>query len=865
MSSKHNKTPKLANWLLLRFLRGDLAEEVLGDLEEKYFNTKETHSTTRARLNYWYQVFNYLRPFALKNYRSSSNFIEMNTYNIKIALRHFAKHKSTFFINLFGLSTGLAAVILIALWVFNEMAVDQFHEKKDRLYQVMLNHQESDLINTGPGTPARLAEALKAEIPEIKEAVVDTDPAWFGDVFAVRSGDESYKVRGKFSEPAFFKMFSYPFKHGDKDTALPDKNSVVISETLAVKLFETTDVVGKTLSWSIYVFGGEAKITGVMETLPKKSTEQFDLVLPAELFLEMSAHDISWGNYNTLTYVELHKGANKDLVNEKIENFIKERSAESNVSPFLAKYSDRYLYGNYENGKSAGGRILYVQLFSVIAIFIMIIACVNFMNLSTAKASVRLKEIGLKKSLGVKRGSLIIQFLTESVLLSLISLGIALIIVNVALPLFSELMGNTISFQFTSEFILTLLGIMVFTGLLAGSYPALFLSKFDAIKILKGNLSLGSGGVLVRKVLVIFQFTLSIILIVSVIIISEQIDFIQNKNLGYDGENIIMLPLEGKALEQIDTYVDRLEGIEGVIGASAASATFIEGLSYTTGMDWEGKSPHAMIRFERARVYYDLLNTMGIEVLEGRDFSDTYQNEDKKIIFNETAIKTMGLEDPIGKTVKMWGEDKEIIGVVKDFHFTTLHNKVTPMFFHYGTQELYVSIIKLKGENIPHTIADIKTFYKDFNPGYSFEFKFLDQEYQQLYDTDQRVAGLSKFFAVLAIVISCLGLFGLATFTAERRLKEISIRKVLGAESWRLIGMMHSQFTVMILLAILIASPISYFLAEIILNNYAYRIDLNWWFFALSGLIVLTVSWATITTQTVKAATVNPVDHLNNE
>ncbi|MTI20984.1 FtsX-like permease family protein, partial [Fulvivirga sp. RKSG066] len=786
--------------------------------------------------------------------------------NFKLAYRNFLKYKSSFLINLIGLTSGLTCFFLIALWINDELNVNKFHAKDDQIYQIYMHHEESGKLRSGPAIPSLLPETLEEEYPEVIMGVEDTETNWFANNFALSNGKEMIKAPGKFGGKGYFSLFSYPLRHGDPAQVFDDKNSIVISEGLAVKLFGTTEnVIGKSLSWHLLDDTGDVTVTGIMQTLPNASTETFEFAIPFQNFNDLLGDGVHWGNYTAYGFVELAEGTDVDAFNEKIAGLIKEKRPGINVTPFVTKYSDLYLRGDFDNGKIVGGRILYVKLFTAIALFILVIACINFMNLSTARAARRLKEIGVKKSLGASRKSLINQFLTESFMIATLATILAAGFVIALLPYFNQLTGKLLSIQITPQVIFMIVGIAASTGLLAGSYPALYLSGFKPIQIIKGKLTSSFGELWTRKGLVVFQFTLSIVMIVGVLVVYKQLEYIQSKNLGIKRENVLKLPVEGRILENMKTFITEVESIPGVVSASTSSHNFMKSTNSTTGVHWEGKDPDVQILFEQARSYYGLIETLGIELVAGRDFSEEYADENSKIIFNETAIEVMELEDPIGQTVKLWGKDKVIVGVAKDFIYSTLHEKVQPMLFHYDTEFLPNAFIKVKSENMSETLESLKSFYADFNPGYTLDYEFLDQNYYAQYLSEKRISSLSQVFAVVAIIISCLGLFGLAAFTAERREKEIGIRKILGAKHFSIVKLLSGDFTKMVLAAIIIALPLSYFVAEYWLTNFAYRITLSWIFFAAAGLTALFIAWLTVSIQTIKAARVNPINCLKDD
>jgi len=541
---------------------------------------------------------------------------------------------------------------------------------------------------------------------------------------------------------------------------------------------------------------------------------------------------------------------------------------------FVSRYSDKYLYGHYENGVQSGGRIEYVWLFSIIAVFILAIACINFMNLSTAQASRKMKEVGVKKTMGANRNALIAQFLGESTLMAFLSLAVAVILVVLLLPQFNEFTNKRLHFTINPGMILSVAGIVLFTGIAAGSYPAFYLSRFDPTKCLKGKLIVSFGERWIRKGLVVTQFVISVIFIVGFLIINQQLEFTQTKNLGYSKDNILVFERQGRRANWNDqeAFMSTLRNIPGVIGASCMNGSILDPEeSEHSGFTWEGQAPGGReSQYPSPRISQKFIETMGIELKEGRTFSNQYaeQEEESKIIVNEAAVKLMGFRDPVGKTIYYGSVDnpkeKQIIGVVKDFHFGSLHGEVKPVFFMYGSREKDV-VVKIRAGSEKTAIKSLREAYAKFHPEFPFEFTFLDDDYQALYDSENKIAVLSKYFAAIAIIIPCLGLLGLAAFTLQTRRKEIGIRKVLGASEGNIVRLLSGDFTRLVLIAIIIALPISYFVASKWLESFAYRIDLKWWFFAVAGFAALLVTWFTIGLQTFKAARMNPVKYLQNE
>ncbi len=867
LKSRTNIPPKFAKRFLKWFLRDDLAEEVQGDLEEQYYSRLERTTHFRAKLNYWYQVFNYLRPFALKATKSNylnPNFTAMFRQSILISFRNFKREKTPFIINLLGLSSGLACALLIFLWVNDERTIDKFHEKDSQLYRVMANHENTDGIETWNGTPGLLAPALKDEVHGVVYAVSGTDPNWFGEV-SLGIGDRQIKAKGEFASKDFFNAFSYPLIQGERETVLADKSSIVISQSLANRLFtDKENAVGKTIEWQMREWKHEFMVSGIFKDVPANSTVQFDFILPFDYFQDELVTYPYWNNNYAITYLVLNSEVNIDAFNNKIADFVKNKNGEPNVSLFIQQYSDNYLFGNFENGKQAGGRIEYVRLFSIIAIFILIIACINFMNLSTAKATTRIKEVGVKKAIGAGRRSLVFQYLGESMMMTVLALLAAILLVHLFLPQFNGITGKNLSFEFNPNILLVLLSICFATGLIAGSYPALYLSGFNPVMILKGKLTTKLSEVRARKGLVVFQFVLSVVLIVSVLVVFKQIAYVRGKNLGFEKDNIIYIEKEGKVAENPETYLSEVRNFPGVINA-AQSSFQVGKLGITYGIDWKGKDPDANIPFFEVSVGYNAIEILGLNIKEGRSFSGEFTSDSTAVIFNEAAIKIMGLNDPIGQNIDHYSGGNNIVGVVRDFNMESLYHEIKPLMFRFEPSNTNIAMIKIEAGKEQEVLGELKKFYQQYNPGYSFNYQFLDADYQALYTSEQRVSTLSKYFAGLAIIISCLGLFGLASFTAERRTKEIGIRKILGASIWRIVRLLSSDFTMMVLLSITIALPLSYWMADKWLDGFAYHIDLKWWFFVIAGLAALLISWFTVGLQTIKAARINPVESLKDE
>jgi putative ABC transport system permease protein len=792
----------------------------------------------------------------------------------KITWRTLAKDRRFTLLNLLGLSTGLACTLLIYLWVTDELQMDKFHQNGEQLYQVMENRVQGSNIWTAQSSPAPEADALAKEMPEVQYAVstitfgADNSTLSVPSTGPTASTDKNIKSRGLYAGPNFFRVFSYGLTQGNPAQVLTDKSSIVISDLLARRLFGTTEnLIGKTVTFQ---HEQPYTITGIFTSPGIHSSAQFDFVLSILSQKDEQENLTNWGNTFCNTYLVLKPGASVAAFNAKIAGLIVRKSSNQIKyrTLFIQKYSDIYLHGRYEAGVPVGGRIEYVRLFSLIALFILVIACINFMNLSTAKAAGRAREVGIKKVVGAGRPTLIIQFLGESIGMAFASLVLAIVWVGLALPAFNNITGKQLSlYHLDTGFILAALGITLFTGLVAGSYPALYLSGFKPILVLKGKLRTAAGEILVRKGLVIFQFTLSIILIIAVGVVYRQINYIQTKPLGYDRDHVLSIDKEGqlKDVHRQATFLTEARRIPGVINASSLSHTLTGHNGGTSGVEWPGKNRNDMTEFELVAGDLDMINTLGMSIKEGRDFSADYPSDSSGIIFNEAAIRFMGLKNPIGQQVTLWDKPVKIVGVVGDFHFQSLHEKVKPLFIVLRPDWTSRFVIKVAADREKTAIAGLEQLYRQFNPGWSFAYTFMDESYQALYVSENRVSVLSRCFAVLAILISCLGLFGLAAFTAQRRNKEIGIRKVLGASVGGVVMLLSGDFLKLVLVAMLISFPLAWWTTSQWLKGFAYRIDIGLGIFALAGAFIILLTFLTISFQSIRAALANPAKSLKTE
>ncbi|HEV8505819.1 MAG TPA: ABC transporter permease [Chitinophagaceae bacterium] len=782
----------------------------------------------------------------------------------KTAWRNLLQNKTFSLINIFGLALGMTCSLVIMLWLKDEMNKDKFHQNDKRLYRVMENQQYSGNVSTFDATPGILAENIVKDIPDIQMA---SQMLWEEEpLFTV---DNTYdKEKGRFVERDFLRMFSFKLTKGDPATALARPDAVVISKKLAEKYFKGQDPIGKMIRIDNM---DNVIVTGVLDEIPKSSSLTFDFLMSFEQWRKKNDWAKEWGNNGPRCYVMLAQNASIDKVNAKIKNYIKTKNKDSNVELFLQNYGESYLYSDWENGKQNGGRIEYVKIFSIVAIIILVIACINFMNLATARSLRRAREIGVRKVVGAGKRQLIGQFIGESLFVSFIAICFSLAIVILLLPSFNTLTEKHLSIDFTEpSFLLILLGLTVVTGVISGSYPALFMSSLKPIIVLKGLLKFRPGATYFRKALVVFQFSLSIILILGMIVIYRQIDFIHNKNLGFAKEDLLYIPLEGELQKTYPTFKEQLLKQPGIKYVTSAQSNPLEVGSSTAGVRWPGKDTTKLILFSSNPITYDYIKTMGIQMVAGRDFSNEYGLDTMNYLVNEAAAKKIGYKDPIGKELTMWGDKGMIVGVMKDYHHNSLHVPIEPLILRLhkmswgGTYWGNVIVRTEKGKT-KQAIASIEKLYKQFNPGFPFKYYFTDDEIANRYKAEYTVSKLSRYFAFLAIFISCLGLFGLVTFTAEQKTKEIGIRKVLGASVTGIVGMLSKDFLTLVLIAAVIAFPVAWWAMHRWLNDFAYRVNIGWWVFVVAGILAMLIALLTISFQSIKAAIANPVKSLRTE
>jgi putative ABC transport system permease protein len=770
--------------------------------------------------------------------------------NLKIAWRNLLKDKQFTLINVIGLSAGLSCALLILLWVQDEMSYDKFFANDERLYKLMENGSEE--------SSGLLSDAVKQQVRGVEYAAAVAPAVWFPE-YILSVGDNKIKAKGQYVGKDYFNIFSYKLIDGDKNKVLESRTSIVISDELATKLFGSSEnVLGKPI---LFDQDTTFYVSGVFEKIPEHSSQQFDFVLSFEYFKAIKEWVTRWGDRGPHNYVLTEKGVDISTLNTLVAGVITKNTGDTSRKVTAVRFSDVYLYGNVAKNATGEGRIKYVRLFTILAVFVLVIACINFMNLSTAKAARRLKEIGIKKVLGAERRQLIFQFISESLMLTLLATVFAGVFAYYLLPTFNQITGKEIRIILNGEMVAYFILVILCTGLLAGSYPAFYLSGFSPLAVLKGRLKTSIAEVLSRKGLVVFQFTLSTVLIVAVIVIYNQMQFMQATDAGYNKNNVLRMPVEGNIRGKEASFIAELKSIPGVTNASSAYHKIV-GRGYSHGgMNWPGRDPNYHIQaFE---VDYDFVETMGMTMKEGRTFSRRFGGDSSTIILNETAVRAMGLKKPLGMVIQKLGRDLQVIGVVRDFHFESLHEPIKPAYlFLYPGGNILASV---QSANQQRTIASIERLYEKYNPGFPFTFYFLDEAYQKQYLSESRLSALSKYFAGLAIIISCLGLFGLAAFIAQKRRKEIGVRKVIGASVANITTMLSKDFLQLTLISLAIALPLSWWLMSTWLQNFSYRTSLTPYVFIIAGTAVIVITLLTISFQSIRAAMANPVKSLRTE
>ena len=783
----------------------------------------------------------------------------------KTSWRNLIRNKAFSTINVLGLALGLTSSLFIFLWVKDERSMDNFHKNATYLFDVYERVFSDGKLETAPWTPGPLANELKRTIPEIKYASgFSRDDQ---GLFEVK--EKIISLQGSFADSDFFKMFSYPLLQGTPTSALNNVGAIAISRKMAENFFGSpAEAFGKTLRYNNYT---NLKVSAVFENLPENSSQKFDYLVNWKFLLDTVSWLKEWIYRTPYTFIQLQPNADPARVEAKIKNFltayINGRDAGFHLELGLQRFNEMYLNSNYQNGKPDGGRIEYVQLFSVVAIFILLIACFNFMNLATARSTKRAKEVGVRKVIGALRKTLITQFIWEAMLLAFFATVFALILVLLLLPAFNYLTAKQIEFPFSSfSFWSTIVGLVFLTGLISGSYPALFLSSLRPIKVLKGALKFSVNALWFRKGLVVFQFVLSIVMIIGTIIIMKQVNYVQTKNLGFNKENLIYIPFQGQMANKYNIFENEILKMPGIKDVTRTDQPPTRTGAHAYDMDWRGRNPNTKTVVIHVTVGYDFLKIMNLQLLQGRDFSRNFATDTLGYIVNETALKLIGYKNPIGQPLSIFQTKGHIIGVVRDFHFKSLHDPIEPLLInlnehiHWGN-----ALVKTEAGKTKEAIASLEKVCKQLEPKFPFAYFFVDEDYKRLYDNEQTVSKLSNGFAFLAIFISCLGLLGLTMFTAEQRTKEIGIRKVIGASVNDIVMMLSKDILQLVIISAIVAAPIAWWAMNFWLQNFAYKTDVSWWIFIIAGMLAIIIALATISYQAIKAAIANPVKSLRTE
>jgi len=783
---------------------------------------------------------------------------------LKVALRNLFRERSYALINILGLSVGLCVSLLILLWVQSETQMDRFYKDSDRTYRVLANVNSGESgISTWESVPYPMINYLKENYPDF-EQVAGYNPT---NKKQFKLGTETFLEDGIYATASFFEILPFPFLAGEVASAFNTLKAVTISEKLALKMFGA-DWKEKVMGQSLEINSEPGYIiTGVFADPPDNSSLQFDFVLGLDALYANNNDNFPWGNFNDRLLLKLRENADIPALESKITAALHQNNEYTrNIQLVTQPYGRAYLHGRFEEGREAGGRILYVRLFTAAALFLLLIACVNFMNLATARASRRAKEVGVRKAVGAGKRSLISQFMLEAGLITVVSLLFALALGRLLLPYFQEITGKELVFQFDSPgFWALLLGVGVVTTILAGSYPAFFLSSFKITNVLKGRLAYHFAGNQLRRSLVVFQFALSALLIVGAYGVQQQVQFIKNKNLGLDKQNVMYFRTPPAVDEQMSTFREELLRVPGIEQLTFSSSNPLEVGSQTGDPSWEGMPAGSDQLFRVMSADHNFVSTMNIPLVKGRDFSAELRSDTVSYLINETAARVMKLEEPIGKKVEFWDMGGPIVGVVKDFHISSLYESIGPLIIVHRPQRTRLTMMRVDPAQTASVIASTESVFKRFGEGYPFRYDFLDARFFQRYESEQRTSQLARWFAIVALFVSCLGLLGLSAFTAELRTKEISIRKILGASVSNIVRMLSKDFIRLVGIALLIALPLSWYLLKQWLSGFAYHIDLTWSIFALAGGIAIAVALLTVSYQSFKAAVANPAESLRQE
>lgn len=781
----------------------------------------------------------------------------------KVTLRNLRRNSLYSFINISGLAIGISCSILILLWVRSETSYDKFLPKADRLHQVWVNATFDNSVVSWTSVPLPTYEELKSRHAKI----VNTAVVGWGDKRLIAREDNGVMKDGYFVSEEYLEMFEFPLLAGNPSTVLDDPSSIVITESLAEIMFKDEDPMGQFLEVNEV---STLKVTGILKDVPDNSSFQFDYLIPwkhrESIQQWVVDNKTNWGNYSFQVFAELAGAGDEAEVEADIKDLLTEKGQTDIPREFFLHPMLRWkLHSNFKNGQEAGGQADYVNLFSAIALFVLIIACINFMNLATARSERRAREVGIRKSLGSRRGQLIMQFYGESMVITLISYALALLLVTAVLPAYNNLVNKNLFIDYASRDFWLFSGAIIFvTGIISGSYPSLYLSSFNPVKTLKGKISIGKNANVPRKILVMLQFGFAVFLIISTLVILNQINLAQNRELGYDQEGLVTTPFHEEVRKNYDViYQDLLR--TGDVVAMTRSNSQVTSVSSNNFLDWPGKPEAEKVMFVTVVSGYDYAKTMGVDVILGRDFSKEFASDSSGIIVNKAGLELMGLEDPLGTPLTLWGQQRPLVGVIDNILMGSPYEPVRPMMLFLDDWGGAVTIRLKPTQDMTATMKRVQAVFEKHNPAYPFEYSFVDVNFQQKYTTINLTRRLATIFAVLTIFITGLGLFGLASYTAEQRIKEIGIRKVLGASVGNLMILISREFTFLTMISFAIFSVVAWYALNQWLNQYTIRVDVEWWVFVVTGLVSLLFTLAIVSNQARRAAVANPVNSLRNE
>ena len=845
--------PRLARWLWNRYCQDEEKLTLVHDLDEYFSEISNEKNRISANFWYWKQVIGSVLSFSKQH--AFFGVIMFKNY-LKIALRNIFRNKGYSFINISGLAVGMACCLLILIWINHEMSYDRFHEHFDSIYR--LAYVSTQSTHQGWGTPYPLGPAIKDNVPEVEEIARLNRVSRRLVTYDEKRFFESDILS---ADPSILKMFSFSFIKGDPESALATHSSVVITKTAAAKYFGTADPLGKMLKFNNR---SPFTVTGVVADIPENSSLRFDFLVNLE-YLRSTGSPTHWGAFSYNTYLLLKPKADIQVVDKKIESIEKPLPHKFVLHPF----NTMRLYGINESGA-----IRSISLFSFLAFLVLFIACINYINLTTARSANRAKEIGLRKVVGAQRKDIIKQFFGESIVFALIALCFAFVLVLLFLPTIGRITGSNVSINLAQhQFILIeIAGILLWTGIIAGCYPAVFLSSFRPIKVFKGILYSGKGNSVLRKGLVVGQFVVSITLIIGTLLINGQLRYVSHRNLGFKKENLIYIQMrgEGNLWQKYNTFKQELEQQQDVVSVTASTCLPVGGMINEWGqMDWKDRDPESPFGMNHMAVDPDFLEAFKIELLDGRFFSENLLSDKQNFVLNESAVKATKLQTPVGERFRLLERRGQIIGVVKDFHFDSLHNEIEPLVlqmmpYSYWAYQHFI-FARINSSEVRKTLASVEKVWSKYMPEYPFEFHFMDSSMEALYSSEQRLRTILRYFTIISLFISCLGLLGLVSFSVERRTKEVGIRKVLGASVRSLVHLASKEYIGLVAVSNIIAWPLAYFFMNKWLQNFAYKVQLSIWVFFLSGLAALVIALLTVSVQSLKAAVANPVDSLRHE